>query len=896
MKVIQPHKKVAGLGSLRQHRMTYPDKYRNEQIQVEIQEKLGFIPPFFDPAMQDPLVLENFWQQTLQAYINNPLPALFKEKLSAYLSRFCAVPYCMICHSCSLYGLGMQAQQILELLESPPPIETDIDRHLKFLSVQSRVSDQLEFPEPNSELEASLLACAVFIALQDDQANYCRAELRRLFGVKIYQYLIIFIAYVKTCHIWMEANPDVAYESDRRVQNYFNALTEDEPGLADFFVNYWQRVKRDRQTWAERQAAIVERKRSEAAMRDMAVENLRLARVVAATSEGVLITDPNQPDNPIIYSNPAFSRITGYELEEVIGRNCRFLQGINTNPETVADIRQAIHEQREIKATLLNYRKDGQPFWNELKISPVLSEAGELLYFVGIQTDVTEQKLAEQKICEQAALLDVATDAIFVRDLKHQILFWSKGAERLYGWHAEEILGKSAIDLFNLAATPQLTTALKTILEQGEWKGELQQVTQGGKSITVESRWTLVRDPAEQPRAILVVNTDITEKKQLEAQFLRAQRMESIGTLASGIAHDLNNELTPILASAQLLLMHPQIKEKKRQQLLENIQNSAKRGATLIKQVLSFARGVEGKRNVLQVRHLVSEIRQIVQETFPKSIEVHLDLPSDLWLVSGDATQLHQVLMNLCVNARDAMLEGGTLSLSAANLWIDENYTRMNLDAQVGAYIMVSVTDTGMGISPEILDRIFEPFFTTKELGKGTGLGLSTVLGIIKSHGGFVEVLSSVGSGTQFKVYLPAVQAAETLAVQNEELIFGEGELILVVDDEASIREVNQASLESHNYRVVTACDGIEAIAHYVQRKDEINLVLIDMMMPSMDGMTAIRTLNKIDPQVKIIAVSGLLSSTQIPETITSNIQAFLPKPYTARELIKTISQVLQHP
>jgi two-component system, cell cycle sensor histidine kinase and response regulator CckA len=890
MKITQPHEIVARHNPLLQHRMLN-ETYYSEKIQAEIQQKLGFVPPFFAPAMQNPLVLENLWQQTLQLYINNPLPALFKEKLSAYLSRFCAVPYCMICHSCSLYDLGMEARQILELLESAPPTEIEIDQHLDFLAKQSA---PIQFPEPNSGLEASILTCAIFAALQGDRAEYCRTELQRLLGTTLYQYLTLFIAYIKTCHIWMESNPEVAYEADQRVQNYFQDLTEDEPALAGFFVNYWERVQRDRQTWAEQQAAIAERKRSEAAMRDMAIENLRLARVVAATSEGILITDPNQPDNPIIYANPAFFRITGYESEEIIGRNCRFLQGADTDPETVARLRQAIQQQREIKTTLLNYRKDGQPFWNELKISPVLSETGELLYFVGFQTDVTEQKQAEQKICEQAALLDVATDAIFVRDLNHQILFWSKGAERLYGWKAEEILEHDAIDLLNPVATPQLTAALNTVVENGEWQGELQQITQSGKSIMVESRWTLMRDSVGKPRAILVVNTDITEKKQLEAQFLRAQRMESIGTLASGIAHDLNNELTPILASAQLLLMHSKIQENKRQQLLENIQNSAKRGATLIKQVLSFARGVEGKRTVLQIRHLVSEIRQIVQETFPKSIEVHLDLPNDLWLVSGDATQLHQVLMNLCVNARDAMLDGGTLSLSATNLLIDENYMRMNLDAQVGAYVMVSVSDTGMGIPPEALDRIFEPFFTTKELGKGTGLGLSTVLGIVKSHGGFVEVLSSLGSGTQFKIYIPAVQAVETLPVQDDEPVAGEGELILVVDDEASIREVNQASLESHNYRVLTACDGIEAIAHYVQRKDEIDLVLIDMMMPSMDGMTAIRTLNKINPQVKIIAVSGLLSNTQIPEPVNSNIQAFLPKPYTAKELVRTIHQVLQ--
>ncbi|NEQ23944.1 MAG: PAS domain S-box protein, partial [Microcoleus sp. SIO2G3] len=391
-----------------------------------------------------------------------------------------------------------------------------------------------------------------------------------------------------------------------------------------------------------------------------------------------------------------------------------------------------------------------------------------------------ERKRAEQKIGEQAALLDVATDAILVRDLDNQILFWNKGAERLYGWKALEAVGKNALDLLDREQQAKLRQVQKILVQNGEWQGELHQLTKDDTEVIVESRWTLVRDEESQPKSILVVNTDITQKKQLEAQFLRAQRMESIGTLASGIAHDLNNVLTPILMTAQLLETEPQ--EERYHRLIPVLVANAKRGANLVKQVLSFAKGLEGKFTTLQVKHLISEIKQIIKETFPKSIEIRTDIPQSLWTVSGDATQLHQVLMNLCVNARDAMPDGGILNICAENQVIDQSYAQMHLDAQVGSYIVVTVTDTGMGIPPEILDRIFEPFFTTKELGKGTGLGLSTVMGIIKSHNGFINVSSVVGKGTEFKVYLPAIDSTETQVLEDTELPIGHGELVLVVD------------------------------------------------------------------------------------------------------------------
>lgn len=501
-----------------------------------------------------------------------------------------------------------------------------------------------------------------------------------------------------------------------------------------------------------------------------------------------------------------------------------------------------------------------------------------------------ERKQSEQKIREQAALLDIATDAIIVRDLDNKILFWNKGAERLYGWQALDVLGKNSNKLLYKGRSFQLEAALKSVYKKGEWQGELQQITQDSKNIVVESRWTLVLDQAQQPKSILSVSTDITEKKQLEAQFLRAQRMESIGTLASGIAHDLNNVLTPILMTAQLL--ETQLHDDYSKRLLPILIANARRGAALVKQVLSFARGLEGKFTIIQIKHIITEIKQILKETFPKSITISTDIPLNLGTLCGDATQLHQVLMNLCVNARDAMPDGGTLTISAKTIVIDENYARLNLEAQVGSYIFLTVTDTGTGITPEILDRIFEPFFTTKEIGKGTGLGLSTVIGIIKGHGGFVKVYSEVSRGTQFQVYFPAVDTPETLPTSESELPKGQGELILVVDDEMAIRDITKTSLETYNYKAITASNGIEAVAIYAEHHEQISIVLTDMMMPSMDGPTTIRTLQKINPAVKIIAVSGLASSENLAKAASTGVKTFLSKPYSTKELLETIELV----
>ena len=417
------------------------------------------------------------------------------------------------------------------------------------------------------------------------------------------------------------------------------------------------------------------------------------------------------------------------------------------------------------------------------------------------------------------------------------------------------------------------------------------------ESVLRKAKDELERKVAERTAELVNVNRqlqlELEERQRTEQKLLRIQRLESLGILASGIAHDLNNILTPILMSVQLIEMQRHLDFERCRQPLKIIEDSARRGAAVVKQVLLFARGVEGERTLLQLRQIIGEIQQVVQATFPKSITVQTQIASTLWTVYGDTTQLHQVLMNLCVNARDAMPNGGTLSICAENLFIDEHYARMNLEAQVGPYAVMTIADTGVGIPPEVMERIFEPFFTTKSVGSGTGLGLSTVIGIVKSHGGFVNVCSEVEQGTEFKVYLPAVSGTETVADPDTELPIGHGELVLVVDDELAIREIARTALETYSYKVLTAGDGIEAIALYAQHKYEISVVLMDMMMPAMDGATAIAVLQKMNPQISIIALSGLASNQKVAEAAGPGIKAFLSKPYTAKELLYTINGVL---
>jgi two-component system, cell cycle sensor histidine kinase and response regulator CckA len=659
-----------------------------------------------------------------------------------------------------------------------------------------------------------------------------------------------------------------------RLQNLTKRLIEQNERLE-------KEIQQRQQLEAEREQAFRALQRSEA----------RFRRLIESNVIGVVFS---KTDGSITDANDAFLQIVGYDRADLQAGK---LDWQTITPPEYAHLNQValveLSNTGAFNAFEKEYfRKDGSRI--PVMIGGVMLDESQQA-IVSFVLDLTQHKQAQDKIREQAALLNISTDAILVRNLDHTIQYWNKGAEHVYGWSAEEAIDQNITQLlYSTDSLKQFEIAQEKLMQSGTWQGELHHVSKQGKEIIVASRWTLMRDAQGQPKSVLTVNTDVTEKKQLESQFLRTQRLESLGTLAGGIAHDLNNILTPVLSTAQLLQMRFPNADEQTQHLLEIIETNTRRGAALVKQVLQFARGVEGKRAIVQVKHLIYEVKQIAEKTFPKSIEVLTDVESELWLVSGDATHLHQVLMNLVVNARDAMPNGGTLNISAKNLVVDEHYARMNLDAIVGSYICISIKDTGTGMPAEIADRIFEPFFTTKELGKGTGLGLSTVRGIVKSHGGFIDVLSKVGEGTEFRVFLPTVEAPVSPRVEPASPSDGNAEWILVVDDETAILETTKVSLEAYNYHVLTANDGIEAISLCAQYKQKIAVAIVDMMMPSMDGLTTIQTLQRMNPQIKTIAISGFVSNDKLKEA--SSISNFIAKPYTIEELLRTLEMVLKNP
>ena len=564
--------------------------------------------------------------------------------------------------------------------------------------------------------------------------------------------------------------------------------------------------------------------------------------------------------------------------------------------EVAADLRakdQQVIENQALMQTVETIVQSGETRAILSSKFPILNGNGEVAFICGIGIDITERRRAEERVREQADIINLAHDAIVVRDLQGQIQFWNQGAERLYGWTAVEVAGRNVDEIHydQLGAFDAASVALE---KNGKWSGELQHRCKDGRTVTVDSRWTLVRDDKGEPKSVLSINTDITERKDLEARFLRAQRVESIGTLASGVAHDLNNILAPILMGAAVLRRTEMPKAD--EMILSTIETCAQRGADIVKQVLTFARGAEGARLLLQPAHLINDMARIAEGTFPKSITVRTDYLQSLWPIEGDPTQLHQVLLNLSVNARDAMPAGGALTISAVNFPVDEHYASMTPGAKPGPHVLFEVRDTGMGIARQIIDQIFDPFFTTKELGRGTGLGLSTVIGIVKSHGGFMSVESEIGRGTIFKVYLPARTDAPGTPTEIEAtaLPLANGELLLIVDDEKSILQVARELLEDHGYQVVTAGDAPEALTIFALRKDEIKLVLTDLAMPLMDGIALIRTMQKMKPDVCVVASTGQGSPEQARHELPSfNVRACLTKPYNKEMLLTTLHDVL---
>lgn len=513
---------------------------------------------------------------------------------------------------------------------------------------------------------------------------------------------------------------------------------------------------------------------------------------------------------------------------------------------------------------------------------------------VAVELDRRTRELvrSEMRIREQAVLLDEARDAILAIDMEGKVGFWNRSAERSYGWMSDQVMGRDVREF--LYREPRgVESAWRQVLETGEWMGELTTQTRSGQEVLTDTRMTLVRDEGGAAKSVLLIATDITERKKLEVRVLRSQRMDSIGALAGGIAHDLNNVLAPIVMSVDML--REKVGDEEGRAILQTLAESAQRGADMVRQVLMFARGVEGQHAPIRPAELLASLARIFNDTFLKAIEIRVTVDPDAWTILGDRTQLHQVFTNLALNARDAMGAGGVLALSAGNLVLDDHQARMHPEATSGPYVVFTVVDTGTGIPAELLERIFDPFFTTKEIGKGTGLGLASVQGIVKAHGGFVTVYSEVGKGTTFRVYLPAgkdvrdVPASPTAGI----LPRGRGELVLVVDDESAIRQNTQCTLEAFGYRTLLAEDGPQALALYAQQGKEIAVVLTDMMMPMLDGASTIRALKAMNPAVITVATSGVGNESQTHAATQAGCHRFLAKPYSAASLLKILDEVL---
>ena len=545
-------------------------------------------------------------------------------------------------------------------------------------------------------------------------------------------------------------------------------------------------------------------------------------------------------------------------------------------------------------------RPDGEVRHVHQVVELTHNEQGQPVMESGTVQDITERVRSKEALRRKEAQFNILTstvpDYIYFKDRESRFLMINDRMARDVGLpDAAAAVGKTDADFFSGEHARQARADEQKIMETGVpmIAYEEKETWPDGRSTWASSTKLPVRDADGKITGLVGISRDVTARMHLEEQLRRAQRLEAIGSLASGVAHDMNNILAPMLMAAGIL--KDRLPAAGDRRIIELVENGATRGALIIRQLLAFSSGVEGARAPVQLRHLLHEMEHLMQETFPRSIRIEGNIPGDLWTVLADATQMHQVIMNLCVNARDAMPEGGKLTMCAENLQMDEALVQIHPEAKPGPYVMVTVADDGTGIAPEIISRIFDPFFTTKGVGKGTGLGLSTVIGIVKSHGGFITVYSEPGRGTAFKVYLPATGGTE-IPRRDRSLApmpLGSGELILVVDDEASILQVTQKVLTKHHYRVLMAGDGEEAIKLFVERSDSIDLVLTDIMMPVIGGLELTRALRIIKPNIKVIAMSGLGDEDMHTAFAALGVSEILAKPYVVAILLKTINQVL---
>ncbi len=620
-----------------------------------------------------------------------------------------------------------------------------------------------------------------------------------------------------------------------------------------------------------------------------------LAHTLKSVSECVSITDLN---NNIIFVNDAFLKTYGYSETELLNQPISMLRSPQSPPELTGKILSATL-RGGWRGEIINRKKDGTDFPVFISTSVVRDEQGKPIALVGSAIDVTERREAEQLLRKNEerfrSLVQNSSDIITILDARGKILYESESLLRVLGYEQDELVGHSAFELIHSDDVEHVTELF------------LRSVAQSGAALSVEYRfphkdgtWRIMQSVVTnqlQNSSIsgIVVNTrDITEQRQLGNRLRQSQKMESIGTLAGGIAHDFNNILGIILGYISIINQQ-RTNPEEFSKGIEIITNAVNRGAGLVKQMLTFARKADVSVRPVNVNGVVSELLQLLKETLPKTITFTLELESDLPFVDADSNQLHQALLNLCVNARDAMPKGGTLRI-ATSLARKQLLETKFPDVRAEQYVRISVGDTGSGMDAETRSRIFEPFFTTKELGKGTGLGLSVVYGIVTSHSGFIDVESEPGLGTTFLLYLPVSAAASetsSLLVGTETHIAGGKETILVVEDEEMLMELLTTILSERGYRVLSATNGVEAVDIVKERGGEIDLVLSDMGLPRLGGWEAYNLMKESFPAIRIVFASGFLESKIRSEIFNGGAAGFIQKPYVPAEVLKKIRAVL---
>lgn len=632
---------------------------------------------------------------------------------------------------------------------------------------------------------------------------------------------------------------------------------------------------------------ITERKKAEEALR-ASEERLRL--LIDLLPDALFI---NQGDRIVFINQRGLQLWRAEKSEQVLGRSpFDFIH---------PDYHEAVRERiRRLRAT-----GDIAPIWETRMVAldgtvvPVETTA-TLLPLAGTQAiqvvvrDITARKRAEEELRFHQAILEETGRLAHVGGWSFDVATgrgcWTDEAARIHDLDpAEPIDRDKALGFYAERSRPKIDAAVRAAVEQGiPYDLELEIVSAKGVRKWVR---TIGRPVTENGRIVQLRGSfqDITDRKELEQKFLRTQRLEAVGTLAGGVAHDLNNVLTPVLMATALL--KDKLAAERERGVLGMIEKSAQRGANIVKQLLSFSRGAGGERVRLQPRHLVKDMVRLMEETFPRNIAIEWRAPNDLWVVTADPTQVEQVLMNLCLNARDAMPRGGRLLVEADNSRLEEAETASRAPARPGPYVMLSVTDTGVGIPAEIIGQVFDPFFTTKTSGQGTGLGLSTVKSIATAHGGFVTVDSKVGQGATFRVYLPASPEGDEAAGAGTGAVvpLGREELILVIDDEPVVCQAVREALESFRYRVLTATDGREAIKLFIQYGGQVKLALVDLMMPAMNGFELIRSLRILCPGLRVIVCSGLAEADVAEELASVQPVTFVPKPHTSEQLLRAI-------